>query len=456
MAKAINSPYYWTYEKCKEEADKYLILKDFRKKSPIVYWKITEMKWFELLKHIQRQNKKWSFEECEKEVKKYTTLKELQKNSNSAYRRIIKMKWFVLTKNLKKSEKWDYEKCKDVASLCSTKKEFNKLYSSAYSYAIKNNFLDDICSHMIPLGNTHNRMVYAYEFILNNDKFIYVGITCNEKRRKSEHLNENLYSSVNKFMIENNISEYTYIKISEYIPVKEAQLLESSTLEEYIKNGYIKLNKAKTGSLGNTTLFWTLENCKNEALKYHTRKEFQKNASGAWSAACRNNWLNICCKHMHIRFKTITLEDCIEDASKYNTKIEWCKSSNALYNRACRNNWIEQCCKHMKPYFTILTLEDCIEDALKYTTKISWVENSRSIYDKARKNKDWYEQCTSHMVRKPRIIRTTLKDFIIDASKYNTKTEWFKNSKNMYQKALRNKEWFTQCTTHMVRKPRII
>ena len=217
MAKAINSPYYWTYEKCKEEVDKYLILKEFRKKAKQTYNKILRMKWYVLLKNLKRE-RNLKYDDCIMEVNKYTKLKEFRKNSPLIYDKIKKMKWNELLENLERSNKnWNFDECRKIASICITKSEFRKSYTSAYEYAYRNNFLDDICSHMTPLGNKYIRMVYAYEFNLNNEKYAYIGITCNEKRRKTEHLSKNSDSPVNKFMIENNISDYTYIKISDYI-----------------------------------------------------------------------------------------------------------------------------------------------------------------------------------------------------------------------------------------------
>lgn len=43
--------------------------------------------------------------------------------------------------------------------------------------------------------------------------------------------------------------------------------------------------------------YWTLEKCKEDALDYTTRKEWQNKSSGYISAR-RNNWIDICCNHM--------------------------------------------------------------------------------------------------------------------------------------------------------------
>ena len=60
------------------------------------------------------------------------------------------------------------------------KKQKNKTRSeyrdNSYSYriALKNEWLDDICSHMKVIGNLHKRCIYVFEF---SDKSVYVGLT---------------------------------------------------------------------------------------------------------------------------------------------------------------------------------------------------------------------------------------------------------------------------------------
>ena len=43
---------------------------------------------------------------------------------------------------------------------------------------------------------------------------------------------------------------------------------------------------------------WSLEECKNEALKYENKTDWSNNSSGSFSAAYNNGWINECSKHM--------------------------------------------------------------------------------------------------------------------------------------------------------------
>ena len=67
-------------------------------------------------------------------------------------------------------------------------------------------------------------------------------------------------------------------------------------------------------------------------------------------------------------------EKCREEALKYETKIDFQKYSNSAYSKSIRNNWICDICSHMKrPYNKNIkwTFEKCREEALKYNTNLT-------------------------------------------------------------------------------------
>lgn len=43
---------------------------------------------------------------------------------------------------------------------------------------------------------------------------------------------------------------------------------------------------------------WTLSSCKEQALKYKTRSEWDLNSESSYYTARKNGWLEECCKHM--------------------------------------------------------------------------------------------------------------------------------------------------------------
>ena len=44
--------------------------------------------------------------------------------------------------------------------------------------------------------------------------------------------------------------------------------------------------------------YWNKDRCKEEALKYSHRKEFQRGCGSAYTAAQRHDWIDEVCSHM--------------------------------------------------------------------------------------------------------------------------------------------------------------
>lgn len=103
--------------------------------------------------------------------------------------------------------------------------------------------------------------------------------------------------------------------------------------------------------LPNTVNYWNLEKCKQEALKYKTRSEWKLNSGASYNAALRNKWLEECCTHMEEILKPSgywNLENCKQEALKYKTKKEWKIQSGASYQAAYLKKWMKKCCSHME------------------------------------------------------------------------------------------------------------
>ena len=137
---------------------------------------------------------------------------------------------------------------------------------------------------------------------------------------------------------------------------------------------------------------WTYEKLQEEALKYETKSEFQKN-SQAYQYAYRKNLLNDICTHMKIiRKENFTFEKCKELASLCKTRNEFNKTYNSAYCAAINNNWMNDICSHMVEIVKPLrywTYEKCQEEALKYNTKKEFRKECSSAYNVILFNK-WY------------------------------------------------------------------
>lgn len=240
---------------------------------------------------------------------------------------------------------WTLEKCIKNASEFSTKKEWRRKSSGAYASAWKNGWIDQCCGHMIKLGSLNERLVYSFEF---SDRYVYVGLTYNFKNRLNRHLNDNrcqVYRHIKLSGLEPEYKELTTL-----VDVMEAVKLEDLFLEKYKKEGWNILNINKTGGLGGNVLKWTKEKCIIDAMKYQHKKEWSDNST-AYSVARKHGWLDECTKHMVrpiVHNKKWTLDKCKQEALKFEFRRDWYNNSRSSYITAVRNGWLNVCGHHLK------------------------------------------------------------------------------------------------------------
>lgn len=87
--------------------------------------------------------------------------------------------------------------------------------------------------------------------------------------------------------------------------------------------------------------YWTKERCHEEALKYKSRYEFEKNSGSACKAARKNKWMNEICSHMLYKIKPNnywTKEKCYEEYLKYGKKL--IEINRTVYEKCRTNNWL--------------------------------------------------------------------------------------------------------------------
>jgi len=178
---------------------------------------------------------KWTYEKCKEEALKYNTRGSFSLNSGSAYFASAKNKWLDdicshMIKLKHHEDYWTKEICLELALKCKNRKEFGEKYYAAHNVSIKNNWIDEICSHMIQ-PNDFLRCIYSYEF---SDKNVYVGLTYNLKNRNSRHFNEYNNSIVYKYFKEFKLNP-TLIQLTDYLNISDAKIMEETHLEIYKK-----------------------------------------------------------------------------------------------------------------------------------------------------------------------------------------------------------------------------
>jgi predicted GIY-YIG superfamily endonuclease len=214
-----------------------------------------------------------------------------------------------------------------------------KEYSGVYN-AIFNNKWFELYDHMIIQGNRYKRLIYVFEF---SDNSCYVGLTGNIKRRKSQHLITDLYSSVFIHMMKTKINPKLIIK-SDYVDVEYAVKMEEIILNEYKVDNWSILNKAKTGGVGSSNLIWTKVKCMTDAKKYKKISDYQNKSKSSYNAALKNGWIDEVCSHIKRRKSKNKYWDdknlCRMESLKYKNISEFQKNCWSAYNYSKINNWL--------------------------------------------------------------------------------------------------------------------
>jgi len=92
--------------------------------------------------------------------------------------------------------------------------------------------------------------------------------------------------------------------------------------------------------------------------------------------------------------------------------------------------------------------ENCKKDALKYQTRSDWQRESGSAFYGATRN-GWREICCAHMKRRYKPLGYwSYERCKVDAKKYKSRSEWQENSGSAYIKA-HLKGWLDECCSHM-------
>jgi hypothetical protein len=290
----------------------------------------------------------WNKDKCFEESIKYNTRTEFQIKNPSAYISSRKNGWlndicYHMIEKIKPPGFWTKNKCLEESSRYKTRSEFNKFSSKAYQHAWQNGWLDEICSHMQLFGDKYKRCIYAYEF---SDNSAYVGLTFNINIRHSNHISNMKSPVYNKI---NQNLKYKFKKLSIYLDIDKAKELEKYYVDEYKKNKWLILNKAKTGGTGGKLIKWTKEKCEEESLKYETKSEIKKYNGTVYNVIMKKNWTYMF-NHM-IQYQKPTgywtKERCQEEALKFNNKKDFKKYSKA-YSPSCKKGWLNEICIHMK------------------------------------------------------------------------------------------------------------
>ena len=95
----------------------------------------------------------------------------------------------------------------------------------------------------------------------------------------------------------------------------------------------------------------TKESCRESALQYKSRRQWELGDYGAERAAQKYGWIDFCCQHMAGKKQKPanywTKQRCLERAKDFTSRKEWGVTCEGSYRKAVRNGWVEECAAHM-------------------------------------------------------------------------------------------------------------
>ncbi|MBO7467046.1 MAG: hypothetical protein J6T94_05135 [Bacteroidaceae bacterium] len=344
-----HTPY--TYEEVYEIAKNYTCSSEFQKGNGSAYGKARENGWIkDYTWFTRKRHKPYTYEACYNVAKNYKTRVELARNESGLYKAALENGWIEdytwMEDRWQTNVIWTKERVIEESKKYRNRGEFCIKSSVAYSVARKNKWLDELVwlkDERLDFSNDKIDCVYAYEF--KEIKAVYVGRTLMKRvqDRDKEHLFVDT-DAVRLFAKKNNIPVPTMKILEENLTIKEGGEKEGLYVQQYRNNGWIILNRAKTGGLG--YLYknkWTKKTCYEEAKKYKTRSEFAKKAPGAYFAARKNKWLD-----EYTWFEMMqppkgywaVYDNCYNAASECNSKKEFKKKYPTAYKNSYKNGWI--------------------------------------------------------------------------------------------------------------------
>ncbi len=448
---------YWSKENCHVEAKKYETRLEFQKFSHRAYDAAHRYGWMdEICGHMKAQGN--LFKRCiyviefenksvyvgltdnfEKRKRQHleNSKNHVNRNLRKNFKQKIKFKYFKKTEYLDKEKAkeleekvlnsylirgfkklniaktgglggnvivWNEENSAAEAKKFKTKVEFRQKSNGAYASALRNGWLNKICSHMIPLQNP--RGYWSKDKCLKEAKKF-------KTRNKFRKNNPNAYQAAHR----------------------------NGWIDEICR--HMKRELHPPG-------YWTKKRCNDEAFKFLTRTAFARGAPSAYSASQANGWLDEICGHMknfsRPRGFWNVKKNCVAEAKKFKTRSEFAKGAPSALGGALRNGWVDEICSHMKEIRKpdgYWTKEKCAMEAKKYKTRSKFQKGSNGAYDAARKN-GWMEEICRHMIstQKPSGYWTKRMCFN-EVQKLKTIKLFRKESPSAYQSAHRN-GWMDQ------------
>lgn len=327
---------------------------------------------------------KWTYEKCYEEAKKYKCKSNFQRGKREAYKAALREGWLKDYSWFSTKKYWTKDEVFKIGHKYKSKIQFKRNEPRAYDAALRHNWIKEMCwfTPDVLLHKDLNARDYSvYEYLDDEIKAVYVGLTNSIKNRNYDHLSK--HDKVYQFFkkINRDIPKIKVLKNE--LTALESQYYEDLYTNYYKNNGYELINKGTTGvlsaSLGGGFERYTYEYVKEESQKYSTRKEFMQNSFNCYRKAVKKKWINNFVWLENNVKHFWTYEECYTIARQYEYKIDFQKNESAAFTAAYKHGWNKNY-TWLKDKTHKWTKENCIKEGKKYSSKQKFRENSICAY----------------------------------------------------------------------------
>lgn len=244
-------------------------------------------------------------------VKQSASYTEFRKHNESIYRYTLKTEFIDRVKEhfgIMGGSKYSPEIIKNIALKCKSYNEFRESSPGAYTYACKNNLLS-IIQNILPLRRDKK---YSKNILLDLAKKCesYTEF-CKKNEGAYRYARENNYLSFIKEILPPKVKPVGFwnksncIKYAKKCSSKiEFRSRYRTAYENCLKNNwkdeaFSHMVDPRKGRVAHNYK-WDKSTIAEEALKYDSRSDFEKNAPGAYKTASSDGYLDEICSHMRI------------------------------------------------------------------------------------------------------------------------------------------------------------
>lgn len=338
-----------TKELCKTIASYCSSRSDFCEKDASAYWKSLANGWLQEFFPTRKVKCPYTYEECNKIALSCSTKAEFKRTNATAYQVSRKKGWLNTFTHFKDSHTAHSEamqKYTDADIIAEAKKystltEFRKFSSAAYQCAYRRNLIHTFTWFDAPVGKSSD-VIYVYEF--QQFHYAYIGRTVYPAKRDAQHHipGDSVYEFAKQHGVK--IPSPKYVKQG-LNPFTEGASAEREIIKQYKANGWNVINKTSGGELGNMcSMKYSKKQCFAAAKKYIYKIDFLRAEPNIYKFAKSHGYLDsyTWLKSTITPASHWTYENCRQEASKYETRREFCACSRSAYIAARQHGWLNE------------------------------------------------------------------------------------------------------------------